>query len=43
MERQAEYYQANPGVLLQHIYEAPHAFIIYYKVLERYMPDNVVK
>jgi hypothetical protein len=43
MESQAEYYENNPGVLLQHIEEAPHAFIIYYKILDRIIPNNVIK
>lgn len=43
MGRQFEYYNKNTEVLLQHIKESPNAFVIYYQLFERYMPNNVVK
>ncbi len=43
MKRQTEYYQDNPDVLLNHIKNAPHALVFYYKLIERVIPNNVIK
>jgi RHS repeat-associated protein len=43
MERQFDYYGRHPGVLLQHLREAPHAAVLYYKVMEKFLSVDVIK
>jgi RHS repeat-associated protein len=43
MTRQIAFYNSNPSMLLKHIIDAPSAAVIFFKLMERFMPDNVIK